>query len=99
MEEYLGQPQLYSNFNVTLEELNLYINLKEYSLNTVDSILPMLCNVFNHGAYVFSEINSHAVGAVSTQIQLIYPAIYLNTDKFVFLLKSGDHYELIFFKD
>ena len=27
VEEYLGQPQLYSNFNVTLEELNLYINL------------------------------------------------------------------------
>ena len=85
MEEYFGQPQLYSNFNVTLEELNLYINLKEYSLNTIDSILPMLCNVFNHGSYVFSEMISHTVGAVSTQIQVIYPTISLNTDKFVFL--------------
>ena len=45
-------------------------------------------------------MNSHAVGAVSTQIQVIYPTISLNTDKFVFLLKSGDHYDgLVFFKD
>jgi hypothetical protein len=62
-------------------------------LNTVDAVLPMLCNIFKYTAYVFSENNE-----ASTEIQIIYPRINVpKTEKFAFLIKSGDHYDGLVF--
>ncbi len=98
IQEYLAQPLLYSAFDVNVEELKLYLDLKNYSLNTVDAILPMLCNIFNYTAYIFSENRSSSVNEVSTEIQIVNPRFYIpKTDKFAFLIKSGDHYDGLVF--
>jgi hypothetical protein len=96
--EYLGQPVLYSTYDVSFDELNQYLNLRNYSLNTVDSILPMLCNVFNHAAYIFSETVSGNGKERSTLIQLINPKFSgTKSENFAFLLKNDDHYDGLVF--
>src|SRR5271156_652440 len=96
--EYLGEPLLYSTYDVSFDELNQYLNLRNYSLNTVDSILPMLCNVFNHAAYIFSETVSGNGKERSTLIQLINPKFSgTKSENFAFLLKNDDHYDGLVF--
>jgi len=58
----------------------------------------MLCNVFNYTAYIFSENRSSSVNEISTEIQIVNPRFYIpKTDKFAFLIKSGDYYDGLVF--
>ena len=96
--EYLVNRALYTAFQVTETDLVNYLRGNQYNLQSVDSIINMICNGMNATAIIIEEDSrmdaSNTFHYTVSNFEIIRPNSGIST-KTVVLLKKGQHYDAI----
>jgi hypothetical protein len=104
--EYTLNKHFYSSFGITELDLSSYLSDRQYSLQSVDAVINILCNATNTTAaiigqqYVYTQdLHDNTVThfqpvSNTTEFRQIKPISGLTTDT-IFLLKTASHYDAI----
>ena len=91
---YTNNIETLATFGIKLSELQSYINNGEYNSSTVDSILDILCTIYDYTAYIFSVTRSDS--STTKEVVIIYrinPRNKIQGTSCIFLLKQDGHYD------
>jgi len=104
--EYSINKNFYSKFAVTEKHLSSYLSHHEYALQSVDTVINILCNATNTTAVIIgqqylytqdlhdSTLTHVEPVANTTEFRQIKPVSGLTTNT-IFLLKTASHYDAI----